>query len=299
MVAKLARGAAKQVSKIAAGARKAVTGSGGAATSADERPASATPGQKAPAKKASATKTSAKKAPAKKASATKASAVKAAPAAKAAPAKKAAVKAAPVKKAAPTKTAPAKKAAVKAAPAKRAAPAKKAPATKAAAATKAAPAKAAPAKKATVKAPAAKKISAPSAPRRSTPSMVPYREGEAPWTAAQLKGVRAELNTDIAQLREELEHAHNDLVDLMRDSGDGAGDDQADAGAKTYEREQEISLANNAREMLEQSEHALERLDDGTYGICESCGNAIGKLRLQAAPRATLCMPCKMKQERR
>jgi DnaK suppressor protein len=85
----------------------------------------------------------------------------------------------------------------------------------------------------------------------------------------------------------------------MRDSGDGAGDDQADAGAKTYEREQEISLANNAREMLEQTEHALERLEDGSYGICESCGNPIGKLRLQAAPRATLCMPCKMKQERR
>jgi DnaK suppressor protein len=85
----------------------------------------------------------------------------------------------------------------------------------------------------------------------------------------------------------------------MRDSGDGAGDDQADAGAKTYEREQEISLANNAREMLEQTEHALERLDNGTYGICESCGSPIGKLRLQAAPRATLCLPCKIKQERR
>ena len=111
--------------------------------------------------------------------------------------------------------------------------------------------------------------------------------------------MRAELETDIQQLRRELADAESDLVDLMRDSGDGAGDDQADAGAKTYEREQEISLANNAREMLQQTEHALERLDNGTYGICESCGNPIGKLRLQAAPRATLCLPCKMKQERR
>jgi DnaK suppressor protein len=88
-------------------------------------------------------------------------------------------------------------------------------------------------------------------------------------------------------------------VDLMRDSGDGAGDDQADAGAKTYEREQELALAENARELLRQNEHALMRLDDGSYGICESCGQPIGKLRLQAAPRATLCMPCKKKQERR
>ena len=90
-----------------------------------------------------------------------------------------------------------------------------------------------------------------------------------------------------------------ELSELLRDSGDGAGDDQADAGAKTWEREQEIALADNAREMLRQNEHALERLDDGTYGVCESCGQPIGKLRLQAAPRATLCMPCKMKSERR
>ena len=138
----------------------------------------------------------------------------------------------------------------------------------------------------TRKAPAAKKV-------------LVVREDESPWTTAELKEVRSELEHDIEQLRNELRHAQSDLVHLMRDSGDGAGDDQADAGAKTYEREQEISLANNAREMLLQTEHALERLDDGSYGICESCGNPIGKLRLQAAPRATLCMPCKMKQERR
>ena len=137
---------------------------------------------------------------------------------------------------------------------------------------------------------------------RKTPAakkVLVVREDESPWTTAELKEVRSELEHDIEQLRNELRHAQSDLVDLMRDSGDGAGDDQADAGAKTYEREQEISLANNAREMLLQTEHALERLDDGSYGICESCGNPIGKLRLQAAPRATLCMPCKMKQERR
>jgi len=63
--------------------------------------------------------------------------------------------------------------------------------------------------------------------------------------------------------------------------------------------EQEISLANNARVMFEQSEHALQRIVDRTYGICESCGNPIGKNRLLAFPRATLCMPCKSKQERR
>lgn len=129
--------------------------------------------------------------------------------------------------------------------------------------------------------------------------MLVVREDEHPWTEAELADLRAEIEDDIEQLRREVEQARHELVDLMRDSGDGAGDDQADAGAKTYEREQEIALADNAREMLRQNEHALERLDDGSYGVCESCGAPIGKLRLQAAPRATLCMPCKQRQERR
>ena len=60
-----------------------------------------------------------------------------------------------------------------------------------------------------------------------------------------------------------------------------------------------MSLANNAREMLIQSLHAIELLDLGNYGICESCGEPIGKPRLEAAPRATLCLSCKSKQERR
>ena len=60
-----------------------------------------------------------------------------------------------------------------------------------------------------------------------------------------------------------------------------------------------MALADNAREMLAQNEHALERLDTGTYGVCENCGKPIGKLRLQAAPRATLCLTFKTLQERR
>ena len=59
-----------------------------------------------------------------------------------------------------------------------------------------------------------------------------------------------------------------------------------------------MSLANNARDMLEQVQHALDRIDAKTYGTCESCGKAIGKLRLQAFPRATLCMSCKQAEER-
>jgi len=116
-----------------------------------------------------------------------------------------------------------------------------------------------------------------------------------------LPGPRRSSGSDgeAKRLTAEITSAESAIADLLRDSGDGAGDDQADAGTKTFEREHEMSLANNSREMLQQAERALRRIADGSYGICESCGNPIGKARLQAFPRATLCMSCKQKEERR
>jgi RNA polymerase-binding protein DksA len=125
------------------------------------------------------------------------------------------------------------------------------------------------------------------------------RADEAPWTPEELQDVRSGLERDVARLSSEIDIATSELQLLLRDSGEGAGDDQADAGAKTFEREQEITLANNSRGMLEQSLRALARLDDGSYGACESCGRPVGKMRLQAFPRATLCVSCKQLQERR
>ncbi|MEU6081969.1 TraR/DksA C4-type zinc finger protein [Streptomyces sp. NPDC047108] len=114
-----------------------------------------------------------------------------------------------------------------------------------------------------------------------------------------MAGARAELREEAERLRDELLASETALTGLMRDSGDGAGDDQADTGTKNITREHELALAANSREMLVQTERAIERLDAGTYGLCESCGNPIGKARMQAFPRATLCVECKQKQERR
>jgi len=78
-----------------------------------------------------------------------------------------------------------------------------------------------------------------------------------------------------------------------------AGDDQADAGAKTFQREHELALTQNARDLREQSAQALARIEAGTFGVCKSCGQPIGKARMQAFPRATLCLTCKQREERR
>jgi RNA polymerase-binding protein DksA len=146
--------------------------------------------------------------------------------------------------------------------------------------------------------PAARKAPGPT----TTPAMpqaLVVRADEEPWTRAELKEVRDELHDEVRRLRAELDEAEHEIDDMLRDSGDGAGDDAADAGSKTFEREHEMSLANNTRDMLVQAERALARIDNGTYGICENCGNPIGKARLQVFPRATLCMTCKQREERR
>ena len=140
---------------------------------------------------------------------------------------------------------------------------------------------------------------APLKPIKAAPTPVTASDGEAPWTAAELKAIRTEIAKDLARLQQELAIVEAEMNELISDSGEGAGDDQADSGTKTFEREHEMSLVINARDMVLQTERALDRIDNKTYGNCEECGNAIGKARLQVFPRATLCMICKQKEERR
>jgi len=128
---------------------------------------------------------------------------------------------------------------------------------------------------------------------------VPVRPGEDPWTAEDLDEVTETLTAEVEGLRAEIAQAEAGIADRLRDSIGDAGDDQADLGAKTFEREHELALTHNSRELLRQNEQALARIAEGTYGTCDSCGEPIGKARLQAFPRATLCVTCKQREERR
>jgi RNA polymerase-binding protein DksA len=162
-----------------------------------------------------------------------------------------------------------------------------------------APVTQAPAQKATAKTAAKKAPARKAATKKAAPAALVVKEGEDKWTKAELDEVLTDLNEHAARLRTELHDQEEELAGLMRDAGDGAGHDQADMGATSFERDHELTVVNNARDMLAQTERALARIDDGTYGVCESCGNPIGKMRLMAFPRATLCMSCKQREERR
>jgi DnaK suppressor protein len=128
---------------------------------------------------------------------------------------------------------------------------------------------------------------------------LPVRRGEKKWTEAELGAVRDQLAAEAAELRADIDRAESDIASRLGDAVGDAGDDQADVGAKTFEREHELALTHNARDLLVQNDRALARIDAATYGTCESCGEPIGKARLQAFPRATLCVTCKQREERR
>jgi DnaK suppressor protein len=131
------------------------------------------------------------------------------------------------------------------------------------------------------------------------PGALPVRPGEKHWTEAEIEKITKELRAGIDGLRADIAAAETGIAERLGDAVGDAGDDQADAGAKTYQREHELALTEVQRNLLETSERALAKIEAGTYGICESCGKPIGKARLQAFPRATLCVTCKQREERR
>ena len=104
-------------------------------------------------------------------------------------------------------------------------------------------------------------------PGKKAPSLKPIKaapapfviDGEENWTATEMKAIRSELAKDLQRLKRELEEIESEMDDLIEASGVGAGDDQADAGAKTFEREHEISLVYNARDMVLQTEREIGR----------------------------------------
>lgn len=128
---------------------------------------------------------------------------------------------------------------------------------------------------------------------------LPVRDGDEPWTADEISEIVDTLESDVQRMGTALAKAENDLADLMKQGNDGAGMDTIDVGSSQFERDQEISVTRNARAVYDQSKLALQLLDGGTWGTCESCGEPIGKARLQAFPRATMCVKCKQRQERR
>jgi RNA polymerase-binding protein DksA len=137
------------------------------------------------------------------------------------------------------------------------------------------------------------------APRKRAPRKAAAPAPITDWSAQELAEARVDLEQQVAAMGSEYDRSIADLEELHHNPSVGAGDDQADAGSATFGREQELSIVANRRNLIEQMQRAIARVDAGTYGLCESCGRAIPKARLQAFPAATLDVECKQREERR
>lgn len=99
-----------------------------------------------------------------------------------------------------------------------------------------------------------------------------------------------------------IQNLHDDHPGTISDeTGEDAVYDNhlADTATETYDRELDYSLEENSENVLAEIDAALQRIDDGTYGICTNCGTQIPAERLEARPWATLCISCKRELERR
>lgn len=123
---------------------------------------------------------------------------------------------------------------------------------------------------------------------------------DTPRPQAEADLIRQSLQARYDELAAEYEQAvvQSQVLRLV-EVGDTAGDDQADSGTKTAERDTAQSLLRTILDRRAQFEHALTRLEEGTYGFCEGCGAAIPVERLEIFPSATTCVTCKQTRERR
>lgn len=112
------------------------------------------------------------------------------------------------------------------------------------------------------------------------------------WSTSELSSIRDGLQQAAERLRAEIAVLDTASAHAVAASTLEVLHDEIDVAAHQAELMQDAVQIENATRILEQTEHVLERLDLGLYGICENCSAPIGRARLEAFPRATLCMTC-------
>jgi len=105
------------------------------------------------------------------------------------------------------------------------------------------------------------------------------------------------------ELLDEIKHMSEDT--LKKSQKDASGDisgytfHMADVATDTYDREFSLGLVSNERDAVYELDDALKKIEEGTFGICESCKSLITKTRLRAVPHARLCLKCQERKEKK
>lgn len=106
-----------------------------------------------------------------------------------------------------------------------------------------------------------------------------------------------ELQQQLLETKESLKMQLEVTKRAVREDGVGYSNHMADAGTEVFEQARDVSVARQLEHTLEDVIHALQKFEDSTYGICESCGSIIELARLEALPSARYCMRCQSRHE--
>ena len=126
--------------------------------------------------------------------------------------------------------------------------------------------------------------------------------GKITHSKKELDELRQRLEAEHAELQVQLTTIEETSFATSQSdiSGEVSFDEEnADAGTFTFERERDLSIENNVRDLMGKIDRALARMEAGTYGICSRCGKPIEKARLKALPYADLCIKDAQAQSRR
>jgi RNA polymerase-binding protein DksA len=125
---------------------------------------------------------------------------------------------------------------------------------------------------------------------------------KSPYTPKELDDLRLRLEEERSHLQAQLAAIQEATFSTTQSDISGEvsfDDDSADAGTFTYERERDLSIENNVRDLLAKIDRALSRIAEGRYGLCSVCGKPIEKARLKALPYVDLCIKDAQAQARR
>jgi DnaK suppressor protein len=101
----------------------------------------------------------------------------------------------------------------------------------------------------------------------------------------------------LEEMRSLLEDAEKTVSEMTADTTNFP--DPTDRATQESDRTFELRIRDRERKLLNKIREALERIDSGTFGICEMCGEEIGEARLKVRPVTTLCIDCKIEQEKK
>lgn len=107
----------------------------------------------------------------------------------------------------------------------------------------------------------------------------------------------ADLQQLLVKQERELKSQLGSIQSEVREDGVGYSNHIADAASEVFEQARNVSLLQQLRRLRDDVQHALRKFDDGTYGICESCGTLIDVPRLEALPSARHCVTCQTRLE--